>query len=158
VEAFSRIPNVPNELPENLVAQGFFTFDDLSIIEPEHLAELGGGLTTEQCDEIIAFADEEALRLEEQTKLEKQQREERRMAQSEEENDKHPRRRFTTLPVSAEQAEAEQAEGGVVAEPEAVEESSEPAKSEGEPPVEDHSVEVGSEAQAAEVQGESQAE
>jgi hypothetical protein len=80
------------------------------------------------------------LRLEEQTKLEKQQREERRMAQAEEESDKHPRRRFTTLPVSAEQAEAEV---GVVTEPEAVEESSEPAKSEGEPPVEDHSVEDG---------------
>lgn len=100
VEAFSRIPNVPDELAENLVAQGFFTFDDLSIIEPDHLAELGGGLSAERCDEIIAFADEEAARLEEQTKQEKQQREERRMALAEEDQEKHPRRRFTTPPVA----------------------------------------------------------
>lgn len=100
VEAFSKIPNAPEDLAENLVAQGFFTFDDLSIIEPDHLSELGGGLTPEQCDEIVAFADEEAARLEEQTKYEKQQRDDRRMAQVEE-DDKHPRRRFTTPPVAA---------------------------------------------------------
>ena len=110
VEAFSRIPNVPEDLPENLVAQGFFTFDDLSIIEPDHLSELGGGLTPEQCDEIIAFADDESARLEEQTKLEKQQREERRMAQAEQDQEKHPRRRFTTLPVTPGQEEAKPTE------------------------------------------------
>jgi N utilization substance protein A len=62
---FSKIPNVSAELAENLVAQGFFTFDDLSVIEPDQLAELGG-LTEEQCEEIVAYADVEAARVEEE--------------------------------------------------------------------------------------------
>ncbi len=64
VAAFSQIPGVTDELAENLVAQGFFTFDDLSVIEPDQLAELGG-LTTEQCDEIVAYADVAAVKAEE---------------------------------------------------------------------------------------------
>jgi transcription termination/antitermination protein NusA len=65
VGMFSKIPNVSAELAENLVAQGFFTFDDLSVIEPDQLAELGG-LTEEQCEEIVAYADVEAARVEEE--------------------------------------------------------------------------------------------
>jgi len=65
VAAFSKVPHVSEELAENLVAQGFFSFDDLSVIEPDQLAELGG-LTEEQCDEIVAYADEEAARQEEE--------------------------------------------------------------------------------------------
>jgi transcription termination/antitermination protein NusA len=65
VGMFSKIPEVSAELAENLVAQGFFTFDDLSVIEPDQLAELGG-LTAEQCESIVAFADEEAARVEEE--------------------------------------------------------------------------------------------
>ncbi len=61
VAAFSSIDGIDEELAENLVAQGFFTFDDLSVIEPDQLAELGS-LTAEQCDAIIARADEESLR------------------------------------------------------------------------------------------------
>ncbi len=67
VGMFSKIPEVSAELAENLVAQGFFTFDDLSVIEPDQLAELGG-LTPEQCEEIIAYADTEAARVEEEEK------------------------------------------------------------------------------------------
>eukprot|EP00913_Durusdinium_trenchii_P008943 g8409.t1 len=63
VAAFSKIPEVTEELAENLVAQGFFTFDDLSVIEPDQLAELGG-LTAEECESIIEFADEESLKAE----------------------------------------------------------------------------------------------
>ncbi|MAT15665.1 MAG: transcription termination factor NusA [Planctomyces sp.] len=62
VTGFVQAPHVNEELAENLVAQGFFTFDDLSIIEPDQLAEMGG-LTEEQCDEIIDYADEESERL-----------------------------------------------------------------------------------------------
>jgi N utilization substance protein A len=65
VGMFSKIPEVSPELAENLVAQGFFTFDDLSVIEPDQLAELGG-LTAEQCEEIVAYADTEAARVEEE--------------------------------------------------------------------------------------------
>ena len=67
---FSQVPAITDELAESLVAQGFFSFEDLSVIEPDQLAELGG-LTPEQCDEIVAFADERALIEEEE---EQQQR------------------------------------------------------------------------------------
>ncbi|MCA9071606.1 MAG: transcription termination factor NusA [Planctomycetaceae bacterium] len=65
--AFSQIPGVTDELAEDLVVQGFFTFDDLSVIEPDQLAELGG-LTEEQCEAIIDVADVEAAREEEREK------------------------------------------------------------------------------------------
>jgi N utilization substance protein A len=63
VAAFSSVPEVSDELAESLVEQGFFTFDDLSVIEPDQLVELGG-LTTEQCDLIVEFADKESVRIE----------------------------------------------------------------------------------------------
>jgi N utilization substance protein A len=63
VAAFSQVPGVEAELAENLVSQGFFSFYDLSVIEPDELAELGG-LTTEQCDTIVDFADVEAEKAE----------------------------------------------------------------------------------------------
>ncbi len=63
VQAFSEVPNCKAELAENLVAQGFLSFDDLSVIEPDQLAEMGG-LTEEQCDSIVGFAERESVRLE----------------------------------------------------------------------------------------------
>jgi N utilization substance protein A len=63
VSAFSEIPHVTAELAENLVSQGFLSFDDLSVIEPDQLAEMGG-LTQEQCDVIVAYAERESERLE----------------------------------------------------------------------------------------------
>lgn len=73
IEAFSVVPEMQPELVENLVSQGFFTFDDLSVIEPDQLAELGG-LTQEQCDTIIDFADVESLRIEEEERLAAEER------------------------------------------------------------------------------------
>ena len=67
VTAFSEVPHVTEDLAESLVSQGFFNFDDLSVIEPEHLVELSG-LTAEECDEIIAHADVESLRKEKEEK------------------------------------------------------------------------------------------
>lgn len=65
VMAFSEVPGVEAELAENLVSQGFFSFYDLSVIEPDELAELGG-LTDEQCNAIVEFADVEAEKAEEE--------------------------------------------------------------------------------------------
>lgn len=65
VTAFSQIPLVNDELAEGLVSQGFFSFEELSVIEPEHLKELSG-YNDEQCDQIIEFADAEAIREEEE--------------------------------------------------------------------------------------------
>lgn len=63
IEAFAIVPKMPADLVENLVSQGFFTFDDLSVIEPDELLEMSG-LSQEDIDEIIEFADAEALRIE----------------------------------------------------------------------------------------------
>jgi N utilization substance protein A len=63
VGAFTEVPGIDVELAEGLVSQGFFTFDDLSVIEPDQLAELGG-LTSEQCDIIVAYADEKSAIIE----------------------------------------------------------------------------------------------
>ncbi|REJ88210.1 MAG: transcription termination factor NusA [Planctomycetota bacterium] len=70
VGAFSTVPHITEELAEMLVSQGFFSFDDLSVIEPDQLQELGG-LTAEQCDEIVAHADVESLREEEEAERKK---------------------------------------------------------------------------------------
>jgi len=63
IEAFSSIPGAPDQLAENLVEQGFFSFDDLSVIEPDQLAELSG-LSLEDTAPIVEFAEREAERLE----------------------------------------------------------------------------------------------
>lgn len=72
VQAFSQVPHVTEELAESLVSQGFFSFEDLSIIEPDQLAELGG-LTPEQCDEIVAHAETESVREEKEAAVRKAQ-------------------------------------------------------------------------------------
>jgi N utilization substance protein A len=63
VQAFAEIPGVTPDLAENLVAQGFLSFDDLSVIEPDQLAELGG-LTDDECTVIVNCAEKESERLE----------------------------------------------------------------------------------------------
>jgi transcription termination/antitermination protein NusA len=63
IEAFGNLPGAPDELAEKLVEQGFFSFDDLSVIEPEQLAELSE-LSLEDCQPIIDYAEKESMRLE----------------------------------------------------------------------------------------------
>ena len=63
IEAFSVVPKMAPELVENLVSQGFFTFDDLSVIEPDELMEMSG-MSQDDIDEVIAFADVESERIE----------------------------------------------------------------------------------------------
>jgi N utilization substance protein A len=70
IEAFSQIPGAPQHLAENLVEQGFFSFDDLSVIEPDQLVELSG-LTVEECAPIVEFAEKEAERLERESARQK---------------------------------------------------------------------------------------
>lgn len=110
VSAFSSIPNVTEELAENLVAQGFFSFDDLSIIEPDQLAELGGGLSPAVVDDIIAHADDEALRLEKQSEEEKRQKVLRQQALGRDDHNPHASPAATQPPASPPVAEAPSAE------------------------------------------------
>ncbi len=59
VAGFSSLDGVEPELAEKLVGEGFLTFDDLSIIEPDALMEMGG-LSQEQADHIVAQAESKA--------------------------------------------------------------------------------------------------
>jgi N utilization substance protein A len=59
VEGFSGLTGVEVELAERLVEEGFLSYDDLSIIEPEHLMEMGG-LSEEQVNEIVEQAEKHA--------------------------------------------------------------------------------------------------
>lgn len=58
---FVAIKGISTELADRLVGEGFFTYDDLSIIEPSDLMEMGD-LSEEEADEIV----EEAERLAEE--------------------------------------------------------------------------------------------
>lgn len=73
IEAFCVVPEITAELAENLVSQGFFTFDDLSVIEPEQLVEMSG-LTAAECDHIVEYADKESARLEAEERFQAEQR------------------------------------------------------------------------------------
>ncbi len=59
VAAFSQVPHITEELAESLVSQGFFSFYDLSVIEPDQLQEMSG-CTPEQIEEVVAYADIES--------------------------------------------------------------------------------------------------
>src|SRR5262249_39172557 len=67
---FRQIPGVADELVEVFIEEGFLSYDDLTFMEPAQLAELAGA-TEEQAQEMIAFAEEAAERVEEETKAAK---------------------------------------------------------------------------------------
>ena len=56
---FMALDGVSDELADRLVGEGFLTYDDLSVIEPDDLMEMGG-LTEEQADHIVAQAEVKA--------------------------------------------------------------------------------------------------
>lgn len=57
IEGFSRIEGLEMEVAEKLVEEGFLSYDDLSIIEPDDLMAMGN-LTEEQADAIVMQAEE----------------------------------------------------------------------------------------------------
>jgi len=59
VVGFSDLEGVDDELAEKLVGEGFLSYDDLSVIEPDALMEMGG-LTEEQVDVIVRQAEVKA--------------------------------------------------------------------------------------------------
>ena len=63
VVGFSSLEGVESELAEKLVGEGFLSYDDLSVIEPDALMEMGG-LTAEQVDKIVAQAEVKAAEAE----------------------------------------------------------------------------------------------
>jgi N utilization substance protein A len=67
---FRQLPGVTDEMVEAFIEEGFLSYDDLTFLEPAQLAELAG-VTEEQADEMILFAEEAAERVEEEAKLAK---------------------------------------------------------------------------------------
>ncbi len=59
VGGFGALDGVDENLSEKLVGEGFLSYDDLSVIEPDALMEMGG-LTAEQVDHIIQQAEAKA--------------------------------------------------------------------------------------------------
>jgi transcription termination/antitermination protein NusA len=63
VTGYSSLEGVEPELAEKLVGEGFLSYDDLSVIEPDALMEMGG-LTAEQVDHIVQQAEVKAAEAE----------------------------------------------------------------------------------------------
>ncbi len=87
VAGFSAIEGVSDELAERLVGEGFLSYDDLSVIEPDDLMEMGQ-LSQEQVDLIVGQADMKAEEAEqaaaaERRRLREQERIERATAEAE---------------------------------------------------------------------------
>ncbi len=64
---FLQIPGVQPEQVEAFIEEGFLSYDDLTFLEPAELAELAG-VTEEQAEEMIAYCEEAAERVEEETR------------------------------------------------------------------------------------------
>ncbi|MCR4411711.1 MAG: transcription termination factor NusA [Thermoguttaceae bacterium] len=80
IVGFSSLEGVSEELADRLVGEGFLTYDDLSIIEPEDLMEMGG-LTREQADAIIAQAEAKAEEAEQAAAAERRRQREQKYAE-----------------------------------------------------------------------------
>jgi len=63
IAGFSSIEGLDESVAERLVGEGFLSYDDLSVIEPDDLMEMGG-LTAEQVDAIVLVAEERASQVE----------------------------------------------------------------------------------------------
>ncbi len=83
VKGYSSLEGVEAELAEKLVGEGFLSYDDLSIIEPDALMEMSG-LPQEQVDNIIGQAEAKAAEAEAAAaEQRRQQREQERLAAAE---------------------------------------------------------------------------
>ncbi|MFZ5833711.1 MAG: transcription termination factor NusA [Planctomycetota bacterium] len=80
VLGFSSLEGVEPELAERLVGEGFLTYDDLSVIEPDALMEMGG-LSEEQVQTIVDQAEAKALEAEQlAAEQRRQKREQEKLA------------------------------------------------------------------------------
>jgi len=75
VSGFSSLTGVDEGLSEKLVGEGFLSYDDLSIIEPDALMEMGD-LTEEQVSEIVTQAETKAQEAEQAAAVERRRQRE----------------------------------------------------------------------------------
>jgi N utilization substance protein A len=73
VAGFSRIDGMTEELAQRLVEQGYLSYDDLSVIEPDALQEMGG-LSAEQVEHIVQQAEALAAEAERLAEIEKERK------------------------------------------------------------------------------------
>jgi transcription termination/antitermination protein NusA len=82
VSGFSQLDGVDEALADKLVGEGFLSYDDLSVIEPDALMEMGG-LSAEQVDTIVLQAEVKAKEAEAAAADERRrQREQERIEQA----------------------------------------------------------------------------
>jgi len=82
VAAFSQIDGMTDEIAQSLVEQGYLSYDDLSVIEPDLFMEMSG-LSEEQVDQIVEAAEQMAEEAEEAAAEERRARKEREQIQRE---------------------------------------------------------------------------
>jgi N utilization substance protein A len=83
VKGFSSLEGVEPDVAEKLVGEGFLSYDDLSVIEPDALMEMGG-LVQEHVDKIIQQAEAKAAEAEAAAaEQRRKQREQERLAAAE---------------------------------------------------------------------------
>ena len=98
---FCEIEGIGDELANALVGQGYLSYDDLEVIEPDRLMELGE-LTPEQVDAIVTQAEEFALKQDAIVEPDKQLARDKRMAQK-------AAKELAEKPAAAEKAAADAA-------------------------------------------------
>jgi N utilization substance protein A len=127
VSGFSSLEGVEDSLAEKLVGEGFLSYDDLSVIEPDALMAMGD-LSAEQVDEIVAQAEKRA------EEAEKAAADERRRQREEDRNKEAAAAAAAAAGETAdgEAAEEDESEGGeeIAAESAAAEEGAEEGEAE----------------------------
>ncbi|EMI29269.1 transcription termination factor NusA [Rhodopirellula europaea] len=112
VGGFSQIPGITEEIAQALVEQGYLSYDDLSVIEPDLFMEMSG-LSEADVDRIVETAEAKA------EEAEQAAAEERRVRRDQERTDQNapapakaetPAAEASTEEATAETAEAENAE------------------------------------------------
>ncbi|MFM8264408.1 MAG: transcription termination factor NusA, partial [Pirellula sp.] len=87
MEAFMQIDGMTEEVAQQLVEQGYLSFDDLSVIEPEALIEMGG-YTEDQVNSIVEQAEARSAEQEAEEEARKQQEKAEKERRAAEELDK----------------------------------------------------------------------
>ncbi len=71
IGSFMELEGMNEDLAQRLVEQGYLSYDDLSVIEPDHLMEMGG-ISADDVDLIVEQADQRAQDAEKQAEEQKQ--------------------------------------------------------------------------------------
>jgi len=129
VAGFSSIPGLDESVAERLVGEGFLSYDDLSVIEPDDLMEMGS-LSAEAVDAIVGEAEKRASMAEAAAADERRkQREQDRIAKATADADAAEAAARGPGEAASVVGEADAGEPGLGDKPETVAEAAPPAES-----------------------------